>query len=85
MRANTIRLALLVLIVLMVSGAHYVTPTGRPELHALYRWFYHLPIILGAFWFGLRGGVGLSLFVSVMSGRSGSGSAAASAFHCSSA
>ncbi len=66
MRRGTGRIALLVVIVLMVSAAHYVTPTGRPELHALYRWFYHLPIILGAFWFGLRGGVGLSLLVSLM-------------------
>jgi signal transduction histidine kinase len=59
-------IALLVVVVVIVSAAHYVTPTGRPELHALYRWFYHLPIILGAFWFGLRGGVGLSLLVSAM-------------------
>ena len=66
MRVRTGRIVLLVLIVLMVSAAHYVTPTGRPELHSLYRWFYHLPIILGAFWFGLKGGVGLSLLVSVM-------------------
>ena len=66
MQRSTVRVALLVLIVLMVSAAHYVTPTGRPEFHALYRWFYHLPIILGAFWFGLRGGVGLSLLVTAM-------------------
>ncbi len=66
MQRRTTRIALLVLIVLMVSTAHYVTPTDRPGFHAFYRWFYHLPIILGAFWFGLRGGVGLALLVTVL-------------------
>jgi signal transduction histidine kinase len=61
-----VRLAILLVVILAVTGAHYLTPTAQHGLHALYRWFYYLPIILGAFWFGLRGGAGLAAFVTAV-------------------
>ncbi|MHC4859560.1 MAG: sensor histidine kinase [Planctomycetota bacterium] len=54
------RPAILAAVILAVSLAHYLTPTGEHgshALHAFYRWFYHLPIILAAFWYGIRGGM----------------------------
>jgi len=60
------RIAILLVVVLAVTAAHYLTPTTQHGLHALYRWFYYLPIILGAFWFGLRGGVGLAAFITAI-------------------
>lgn len=48
-----------VALLLATSALHYLTPRG-PEYHALhdvFRRFYYLPIVLGALWYGLRGGV----------------------------
>jgi signal transduction histidine kinase len=66
------RLTIIAGAVVTVSLAHYLTPVGghddnayHPQ-HALYRWFYHLPIIVAAFWFGLRGGVFTALAVTVL-------------------
>lgn len=43
-----------------------MTPVHRHDLHAFFRWLYHVPILLGAFWFGLRGGAGTALLVTVV-------------------
>ncbi|HOC16784.1 MAG TPA: ATP-binding protein [Vicinamibacterales bacterium] len=40
-----------------VSTLHYVTPAASPALHAFYQRLYYVPVILGAYWFGARGGV----------------------------
>jgi len=40
-----------------ISLFHYLTPTGLEPLHELYKVLYFIPIILGAFAFGVRGGV----------------------------
>jgi signal transduction histidine kinase len=60
------RIIVLVVVILAISLAHYLTPTTKHGLHALYRWFFHIPIILGSFWFGLRGGAGLAAFITVL-------------------
>jgi len=60
------RISILLVVVLAVTAAHYLTPTTQHSLHALYRWFYYLPIILGSFWFGLRGGAGLAAFITAI-------------------
>jgi signal transduction histidine kinase len=52
----------------IVTALHYGTPRG-PEMHVLHnlwRRLYYVPIVLGAFHFGLRGGVGTALAVSVV-------------------
>lgn len=41
----------------IISSFHYLTPTGLTPLHELYKVLYFIPIILGAFAFGVRGGV----------------------------
>jgi signal transduction histidine kinase len=60
------RIATLLVVILSITAAHYLTPTRQHGLHALYRWFYYLPIILGSFWFGIRGGLGLAAFITAI-------------------
>ena len=40
-----------------ISSLHYVTDPHRIVLHELYQYFYYLPIIVAAYWFGPIGGV----------------------------
>jgi len=48
-----------------VSALHYVTPLASPTLHAVYQRLYYVPVILAAYWFGVRGGVVVALLSSV--------------------
>ncbi len=63
---NRIRVWVIVGLVLLVSLLHYGTPLYRPFLHELFVRFYYLPIFLGALWFGLRGGIWVSLLVTLV-------------------
>jgi signal transduction histidine kinase len=60
------RIALVVSSILLISIAHYSTDTHLHLYHAVYRRLYYLPIFAAALWFGLRGGLGASLSVSVL-------------------
>jgi signal transduction histidine kinase len=40
-----------------VSALHYATPPEHFVLHALYQRLYYVPVILAAYWFGVRGGL----------------------------
>ena len=53
-------------LVVLVSLLHYVTPLYQPFSHELFARFYYLPILLGGFWFGLKGGLRVSLFVTLI-------------------
>ncbi len=65
-RRQTIRLALLLLLVAAVTALHYLTGTEHSSSHGIYRRLYYLPIVLGGIWFYLRGGVIVALLVSVL-------------------
>ncbi len=43
-----------------VIGLHYFTPREMRYQHAVYRMFFYLPLVLGSFWFGLKGGLFIS-------------------------
>lgn len=45
------------MLVLVVTCLHYLTERTQFYHHIFYRELYFLPLILGAFWFGLRGGL----------------------------
>ncbi len=60
------RIALIVFLILLVTLLHYSTGRMQSYHHLLFREFYFLPIILSSFWFGLRGGLAASLFVSCL-------------------
>ena len=49
-----------------ISLLHYFTPLSEPVLHDIFQRLYYLPIILAAFWFGLKGGIGTAVIVSIV-------------------
>jgi signal transduction histidine kinase len=63
---TVLRIVLLAVFVAAISVLHYITPLTLPMLHDIYQRLYYIPIILAAFWFGLRGGVGCALIVSIV-------------------
>jgi two-component system, NtrC family, sensor histidine kinase HydH len=65
-RNDLLRLTLLAAAVVGISLLHYLTPLHQPMLHDIFQRLYYLPIILAAFWFGLRGGLVSSLVVSIL-------------------
>lgn len=66
MRSNWKQVALVAGLVLVFSILHYMTPASRPILHGVWRKMYFVPILLAAFWFGLRGGLITSVAISVI-------------------
>jgi signal transduction histidine kinase len=55
------RVAILVLGLALVSWLHYNTTAAYPELHVLYQRLYYVPIVVGAYWFGIRGGLATAI------------------------
>jgi signal transduction histidine kinase len=64
--SNAPRTLLLAVFVAGISFLHYVTPLSLPMLHDIFQRLYYIPIILAAFWFGFRGGVGCAVIVSIV-------------------
>jgi len=48
-----------------ISLLHYLTPLRLGMLHDIFQRLYYIPIILSAYWFGFRGGIGCALLVTV--------------------
>ncbi len=65
-RATFSKLAILAVAVLAVTLAHYLTPPRHFYWHVVYQNLYYIPILLGAAWYGLRGGLPISLTVSLI-------------------
>jgi signal transduction histidine kinase len=63
---SLLRITILAAFVVGISVLHYFTPLQLMMLHDIYQRLYYIPIILAAFWFGLRGGIGCALFVSIV-------------------
>ncbi len=61
-----IRPFILLVSIIGISFLHYMTPLNLPFLHDIYQRLYYLPIILAAFWYGLRGGLACSFIVSIV-------------------
>jgi signal transduction histidine kinase len=62
---GTWKTALLFAAVAAVSVCHYLTPPAYVHWHIVYQRLYYLPILFGAFWYGLRGGLGIAVVTSV--------------------
>ncbi len=60
------KIIVLAVFVIIISLSHYVTGTEHKYhgLHEIYRRLYYIPIILSAFWFGIRGGIFCAIVVS---------------------
>jgi two-component system, NtrC family, sensor histidine kinase HydH len=63
---HILRLSLLMAFVVGISLLHYLTPLNLPMLHDIYQRLYYIPIILAAFWFGLKGGIVCAVAVSIV-------------------
>ncbi|MDR4503295.1 MAG: ATP-binding protein [Candidatus Scalindua sp.] len=61
------KIVVLALFIIGVSIFHYVTGTEHKYhgLHEIYRRLYYVPIILSAFWFGIKGGMFCAVVVSL--------------------
>ncbi|MFZ0389976.1 MAG: sensor histidine kinase, partial [Calditrichia bacterium] len=57
---------LIAALVLLVSVLHYTTSTMKWQYHLIYMQSYFIPILIAAFQFGLRGGLGTALAVSLI-------------------
>jgi two-component system, NtrC family, sensor histidine kinase HydH len=64
MRAHVPRSAFLLIAIALISVGHYTTDLQAQAAHDLYRRLYYLPIIVAAFWYGLRGGLVTAAVVS---------------------
>jgi two-component system, NtrC family, sensor histidine kinase HydH len=60
------KFTVLALFIICVSLSHYITGTEHKYhgLHEIYRRLYYVPIILSAFWFGIKGGIFCAVIVS---------------------
>ncbi len=65
-RQTLLRLMILLIFIGSITILHYVTATDRTHAHDVLRRLYFIPVILGGIWFGLRGGFGTAVFVSVV-------------------
>jgi two-component system sensor histidine kinase HydH len=54
------------LIIVLIGGTlclHYFTQYNFASRHAVYRMLFYLPLVLGSFWFGFKGAIGVSIAV----------------------
>lgn len=51
--------------ILLISALHFLTPIDNLVFHQIYQRLYYIPIILAAFWYGWRGGLGAALFACI--------------------
>ena len=60
------KIIVLAVSIIIISLSHYVTGTEHKYhgLHEIYRRLYYIPIILSAFWFGIKGGIFCAIVVS---------------------
>ena len=60
------RVLFIVFLVVSIAIPHYFTEMSERKYHILYQGLFFLPVILAAFWFGLRGGLSTSIGISVI-------------------
>ncbi|MDR9501080.1 MAG: ATP-binding protein [Desulfurivibrionaceae bacterium] len=62
---STIHFSLLALILLGIGALHHLTPGDKILFHETYRRLSYVPIVVGALFFGIRGGLALALLASL--------------------
>lgn len=60
------RFFVVALLIVAISFLHYFTSIRYPHFHAIYARSYYVPIILAAFWYGLKGGIVASGTISLI-------------------
>lgn len=64
-RSSSVAILTLGGLILLVSALHFLTPVDNLLLHQIYQRIYYIPIILAAFWYGIRGGLGSALLAAL--------------------
>lgn len=64
--SNIRRILSVAVFIFFVTVLHYTTPTSKGVYHEVYNRLYYIPIILGAFFFGFRGGITVSIVISLL-------------------
>jgi len=56
----------IILLIIIISVLHYTTPTSKWQNHLVYMQSYFIPILIASFQFGIRGGLGIAIAVSII-------------------
>jgi two-component system sensor histidine kinase HydH len=64
-RSDWRRIAGLLLLVAVISTLHYVTSPARTVWHEAFQRLYYVPVILGAYWYGVPGGLLVAVAASI--------------------
>lgn len=59
-------LTIIIVLIVIISVFHFSTPRVKWQYHLVYMQAYLIPIILSAFAFGIKGGLGAGLFISAI-------------------
>ena len=60
------RPVILVIVIVLISVAHDLTPLSRHVQHDILARLYYFPIVLGGLWFGLRGGLATAGLITLL-------------------
>ena len=58
--------SIIVVLTLLISYSHIITPPDADHIHLILMQAYFIPILIGAFQLGVRGGLGSALLVSAI-------------------
>ena len=59
-------LGLIAFLTIIISVLHYSVPTMKWQYHLIFMQAYFIPILIGSFQYGIRGGVGTALAVTIL-------------------
>lgn len=65
-RRRKIKIIIIVILVVGITFFHYYTELEEHLYHLSYQGLYFLPVMLAGFWFGLKGGLGTSLSITIL-------------------
>lgn len=65
-KMNYTKIGIIVLLTAAILCLHYFTLPRKAYLHAVYRIFFYLPLILGGLWFGMKGALAVGGSVLVL-------------------
>ena len=61
-----IKIGSLVLMLLGITCAHYLTVVEKGYFHEIYQKLYYIPIIIASFWYGFKGGVWTAIVCTIL-------------------
>jgi signal transduction histidine kinase len=61
----SLKKTILLISIVLISMLHYLTPVHFHSFHSVYQRLYYVPIVLCAYWFGLRWGLAASMVSSI--------------------